>query len=156
MKELEAIKTNTRLYNIKVYEGGLMGLITLPDCGTATLVCGFDESGYEHVSIAPTRSNKMPTWKDMATLKDVFWEGEEEAFQLHPKKSKYVNIKDNCLHLWAIPNRSIDELATTGRWVESIHKETGRLINCHCSHCDYASLYKFKYCPECGCKMEVD
>lgn len=64
-----------------------------------SVVFGFDEDGWEHVSVSPY-GGKMPTWNDMCLVKDVFWEDEEEVIQIHPKKSKYVNIVDNCLHLW--------------------------------------------------------
>ena len=63
------------------------------------MVFGFDESGWEHVSVSPYKG-KMPTWDDMCAIKDIFWDDEEAVIQIHPKKSEYVNVKDNCLHLW--------------------------------------------------------
>lgn len=64
-----------------------------------SVVFGFDESGWEHVSVSPYKG-KMPTWNDMCEIKDIFWNDEEVVIQIHPKKSEYVNVKDNCLHLW--------------------------------------------------------
>jgi hypothetical protein len=55
--------------------------------------------GWEHVSVALINGN-TPTWEDMCLVKDMFWTDEEEVIQIHPKKSEYVNLKDNCLHLW--------------------------------------------------------
>ncbi len=64
-----------------------------------SVVFGFDEGGWEHVSVSPLKG-RMPTWDDMCEIKDIFWDDEEEVIQIHPKKSKYVNMVDNCLHLW--------------------------------------------------------
>lgn len=55
--------------------------------------------GWEHVSFAPF-SGKTPSWDDMCELKDLFFLDEEEVYQIHPAKSRYINLKDNCLHLW--------------------------------------------------------
>lgn len=55
--------------------------------------------GWEHVSIALINQN-TPTWEDMCWVKSQFWDDEETVMQLHPKKSEYVNNKENCLHLW--------------------------------------------------------
>ena len=60
---------------------------------------GFNECGWEHVSVSPY-NGKTPSWVDMCEIKDMFWNDEEAVIQIHPKKSEYVNIKDNCLHLW--------------------------------------------------------
>ncbi len=48
----------------------------------------------------------------MCTLKDIFFDDEEEAYQIHPKKSQYVNGVENCLHLWKPIGHEIDELVT--------------------------------------------
>ena len=80
--------------------GFYAGMISLPDSGDATVVVGTDEDGYEHVSVAPTNQRKLPSWDDMCYVKNIFWDEEEECYQIMPKKSEYVNIKKNCLHLW--------------------------------------------------------
>ena len=36
-----------------------------------------------------------------------FFEDEEEVIQYHPKKSQYVNLHENCLHMWRPVNRNI-------------------------------------------------
>jgi len=70
---------------------------------------GLDDSelgGWEHVSVqatrasAPTAVGRVPTWKEMAFLKDVFWDAEDVVMQLHPRRSQYVNNHPNVLHLW--------------------------------------------------------
>lgn len=67
-------------------------------------------NGYEHVSVSPKKRCNIPTWNDMCVLKDVFFGEEEEAYQIHPKKSQYVNHVENCLHLWKPIGHEIDEL----------------------------------------------
>jgi hypothetical protein len=111
MRDLEEIKTLKRIWRyMPVYEDTYCGLIKLPDCGTCTVMFGYNENGYEHVSVSPTHQFRVPTWEDMCYVKDTFWKDEEEAFQLHPKKSQYVNLKENCLHLWAVKGHEIGEL----------------------------------------------
>lgn len=56
--------------------------------------------GWEHVSISPANSHKIPSWNVMCILKDMFFNEEEVVMQLHPKKSEYINNMNTCLHLW--------------------------------------------------------
>lgn len=62
-----------------------------------TIICSSGE-GWEHVSIA--HKHKIPSWKTMCILKDMFFHEEEAVMQLHPPASDYVNMHPNCLHLW--------------------------------------------------------
>lgn len=85
------------------YIGGIgFGLIRLPDAGFASVAFDEDKDGWEHVSVLPLNLEVFPSWNDMCFVKDMFWEDEEEVFQIHPKKSKYVNVMPNCLHLWRL------------------------------------------------------
>ncbi len=56
----------------------------------------------EHVSVSHRNLNHIPSWMQMCALKDIFWDEEEECFQLHPKRSEYCNFLDNCLHIWRV------------------------------------------------------
>lgn len=110
MKKLEEILKNERIWD---YDPHLLlhtALIKLPDCGTCSVVFGFDEDGMEHVSVSPVKKFRIPSWYDMCILKDVFFEDEEEAYQIHPKKSEYVNLTENCLHLWKPCGHELREL----------------------------------------------
>jgi len=69
----------------------------------ASVIWSIEPGGWEHVSIMPLDHRRMPSWDDMCKLKEIFFEDEEEVIQIHPKKSEYVNIVDNCLHLWRHP-----------------------------------------------------
>ena len=74
--------------------------------------------GWEHVSVHAYREQRIevvgllgrgskpglkqrtPTWKEMAYVKDLCWEGEDVVMQLHPRKSQYINCHPHVLHLW--------------------------------------------------------
>ena len=67
------------------------------------LICS-DGLGWERVSVhacrAEGRQLRTPTWKEMAYVKDLCWDGEDVVMQLHPRKSEYVNQHPHVLHLW--------------------------------------------------------
>src|SRR5262245_55720805 len=48
---------------------------------------------WEHVSIHAHRgkSQRTPTWKEMAYVKRLCWDGEDVVMQLHPRESEYRN-----------------------------------------------------------------
>lgn len=54
--------------------------------------------GWEHVSIS--HKHKIPSWRAMCELKDLFFHEHETVMQLHPPKENYINNHPNCLHLW--------------------------------------------------------
>lgn len=62
----------------------------------------YELSKFEHVSVS-SPEYRMPSWDDMCFVKSLFWDDEETVIQYHPKKSEYVNININCLHLWKPP-----------------------------------------------------
>ncbi len=72
-------------------------------------VIASNEGGWEHVSVTKTVKGHAvtPSWEDMCAVKDEFWEQEDEVFQIHPKRSEYVNLHTNCLHLWRNTNEHL-------------------------------------------------
>ena len=78
--------------------GAKGALMELPTGVRCSLVVGWNEGGWEHVSIE-LFARRLPTWDEMNLIKDIFWEDEEEVVQIHPKKSHYVNLTE-ALHLW--------------------------------------------------------
>lgn len=62
------------------------------------------EDGWDHVSVSPYDHSITPSWDDMCKLKDMFFEDDETVVQFHPAKKEYVNLMENCLHLWR-PNK---------------------------------------------------
>ena len=61
-------------------------------------VIASDGMDWEHVSVS--LPNRTPNWREMCFIKDLFWDGEDVVIQYHPAKSEYVNVHENCLHLW--------------------------------------------------------
>ena len=88
---------------------GGMGTIAIGSW-TGSVVWGTDEGGWEHVSVSPYDRSIMPSWDDMCKVKSIFWEDDDMALQFHPKKSEYVNMVDNCLHLWAPKDAEIKKM----------------------------------------------
>jgi len=62
-----------------------------------------DENGLikpcHHVSVS--RKGKPIKWQDIVYVKDVFMGEETEAFHIVPKHSEYVNLHENCFHIWS-------------------------------------------------------
>lgn len=73
----------------------------------ATVVWGYKENGWEHVSVSHMNRHKMPTWDDMCRLKEMFWGKDVTVCQFHPAEAAYVHSVGtpgkelkNVLHLW--------------------------------------------------------
>lgn len=99
MKALKILRRTSALRITEATVRGGFALITIGDW-TGTAMWGTDEDGWEHVSVSPYAHTRTPSWDDMCRIKDIFWDATETVFQIHPPKSKYTNIMDNCLHLW--------------------------------------------------------
>lgn len=61
-----------------------------------------DGLGWEHVSVSVRQKKRVfiPTWKEMAHVKALFWDAEDVVIQYHPARSQYVNNHEAVLHLW--------------------------------------------------------
>lgn len=99
MKPLKKIRRNSAIRILEATIHGGSGVIHL-DNMTCSVMWGADENGWEHVSISPYPETVTPSWNDMCAVKDMFWEDDEAVLQIHPPKKKYVNLMQNCLHLW--------------------------------------------------------
>ncbi len=98
MKSIEEILESRRVKIIDQSEDGFSGIYTVYNF-QASIICSWG-AGWEHVSIAPFKRRYIPTWEDMCYLKDIFFKDDEAVIQIHPAKKDYVNLKENCLHLW--------------------------------------------------------
>lgn len=84
---------------------GNCGAFMIPHNGIYIATISSDEIGWEHVSVTIKRKNgaqiqRVPSWDEMCFVKDTFWDDEDTVIQFHPKKSKYINNHQYCLHLW--------------------------------------------------------
>lgn len=73
--------------------------------GSYYLVIASNGMEWEHVSVS--NNQRIPSWEVMNKIKEMFFEDEEVVIQIHPKKSEYINIAKNCLHLWRPINKEI-------------------------------------------------
>lgn len=122
MKKLDEILKNERIWGHEIMFPFHSAWVKLPECGKCSVIWSDCEDGMEHVSVSPKKQFRMPSWDDMCVLKDIFFEYEEEAYQIHPKNSLYVNDVENCLHLWKPKGHEIDELTKQTRWISADEK----------------------------------
>ena len=54
--------------------------------------------GWEHLGVS--FKNKIPSWECMQEMKEMFFNDDEECFQMHPKADNYVNNNEYTLHIW--------------------------------------------------------
>lgn len=64
-----------------------------------------DGDGWDHVSVevewlGPHVKRRLPRWEEMCFIKDLFFEEDEVAIQIHPAKKNYINVHPWVLHLW--------------------------------------------------------
>lgn len=61
-----------------------------------------EDGRWEHIAVTPsnTKRNTCPSWEEMAAIKDMFFKPEDECIQYHPKRSRNINSRDLCLHIW--------------------------------------------------------
>ena len=113
MREVAEIQKDKRVSIglIKTFPGGLLMMQgTVKLTGQAgrktynlifTVEPGEDRKPYmEHASITPIVGSRLAGWEEMSELKDILWKDEEQCYQIFPKKSQYVNLKEDCLHIW--------------------------------------------------------
>lgn len=98
MRDIKEINSKVMWRTDSPFQTFKVAIIELPTKVRASLVVGFNEDGWEHVSIE-LYARRLPTWAEMCYIKNIFWDDEEEVVQIHPKKSEYVNITE-ALHLW--------------------------------------------------------
>jgi hypothetical protein len=70
-----------------------------------TVLWGYDEMGWEHVSFSHYDHESEPTWKDLCRIKELFWGNNVTVLQFLPAEKAYIHgvpgWKDsNVFHLW--------------------------------------------------------
>lgn len=82
---------------------------------------------WEHLSInlldaAHEQVLRCPTWDEMLRVQRMFFEKDEDAIMIFPKKSEYVNFHEHTLHWWrhrnAFPEPVLDDAETRREYVE--------------------------------------
>lgn len=80
---------------------GCNGAFCLWIDGQRVKIIASDGMGWKHISVSLQDNPKAtPRWDLMCKVKDLFFEPEEIAIQIHPAKSEYINNHPGCLHLF--------------------------------------------------------
>lgn len=111
------MKQNPKVPYKKIIAPGIWASEITIGTHKGSVVVGENEDGWEHVSFSPNYSNYIPHWKDMCELKNMFWDKDEECIQFFPKEENYVNIKENCLHIWRFKNFNFMDLHSDSKIV---------------------------------------
>jgi hypothetical protein len=77
---------------------GNNGMFEMPTSKGVLLVMVSDQLLWDHASVS--LKDRIPTWKEMCYIKDLFWEPEETVVQYHPAESVYICQHPFVLHLW--------------------------------------------------------
>ena len=75
------------------------GQFEIPSCisGRNLLIQISDGQGWDHVSVSAWSGHKkkrarIPTWKEMCYVKNLFFEPDEVVIQYHPAEKNYINM----------------------------------------------------------------
>lgn len=64
-----------------------------------------DPRKWLHVSLS--REDRLPSWDDIRTVKDIFIGRHRTAIQVLPREEEYVNLNKTVLHLWCCLNDEV-------------------------------------------------
>jgi hypothetical protein len=79
------------------------GLFDIPNRGMRIIVS--NGGGWDHVSVS--LKDRCPTWDEMEWVRRQFFDKDDTVIQIHPPLKDYVNVCQNCLHLWRPLNAEI-------------------------------------------------
>jgi len=58
----------------------------------------FWDTDWRHVSVS--LPERYPSWEELKEVRYRFFDEEAEVIQFLPPKSEYLNLHQNCFHLW--------------------------------------------------------
>lgn len=68
---------------------------------TAILSCEVEADGRAWLHLSVSHAQRIPTWGELRVAKEQFL-GDREAYQVLPPRARYVNLRNNVLHLFAL------------------------------------------------------
>lgn len=95
--KIEKYRITNGLYT-STRSNGNNGAFDIPTKKGTLWIIISDQLLWDHVSVS--LKSRIPTWKEMCFVKNLFWEPEETVIQYHPAESKYINQCPFVLHLW--------------------------------------------------------
>lgn len=143
MRNIDEILENKYIWGHNIMFPVHSAWIKLPDCGTCSVIWSENENGMEHVSISPKKRLRIPTRNDMCVLKETFFRDSEEAYEIHPKKSEYVNMVENCLHLWKPIAQQLSDLVAINGEMKAVLTKLAKVEQ------ENEKLRKELYQPDC-------
>lgn len=105
MKSISEIVNAPFVKSPTVGEDGAMFLFTVEHRPYNVIVS--NGGGWDHVSVTPANSKRIPSWNVMCALKELCFTDDEVVMELHPAEKDYVNFLETCLHLWRPQNISV-------------------------------------------------
>lgn len=57
-------------------------------------------NGENWIHVSVSRQDRLPTWQELAKVRDEFIGDDVEAYHVAPTRKDYVNVHAYCLHLW--------------------------------------------------------
>lgn len=76
------------------------GIFMIPVKGVRLKVLASDGLGWDHVSVSPWFKKRTPSWEEMSTIRELFFDTDEVCMQLHVAAKDHISFHDHCLHLW--------------------------------------------------------
>lgn len=73
--------------------------------GRAFFVVASTGGSWDHVSVSVKNNKRCPTWEEMKSIKEMFFNPDEWAVQYNPPCNENVDVCKNCLHLWRPQNQ---------------------------------------------------
>jgi hypothetical protein len=73
-----------------------------------------DGKWWYHVSCSKTKQKKLPSWKDLTEVKNIFIGHDKRAIQILPDIRHYVNLNPYCLHLFSCDDDGLPEFSDNG------------------------------------------
>ena len=95
LKEIDAPYLGPDSHNCKAFVGKNGILVMHSDHGHP------DFGLMKHVSIS--KQDEYPTWDEIMEVKLHFFGDFKDAMMMMPKRENYVNLHNNCFHLYSCP-----------------------------------------------------
>lgn len=89
LESLQGVE-NVKLYNM--------------DTGSMVIYC--TENNKEHVSIS--NKKRLPRWDEINYVRYKLMKPDIHVAQILPPKEEYVNVHENCFHLWELDREEFD------------------------------------------------
>lgn len=96
------------LKHLEKYRQPMMGMmgdeyngmfeLQLKSCGVWFKVIASNGLDWDHISVSTEA--RCPRWEEMHLIKQMFFENDEIAIEIHPSEEEYVNMHPYCLHMW--------------------------------------------------------